>query len=453
MVEKISRYVVVSDSVYHTEAELRVRLVYATRLAKLIVVDLPTAEAVAAGALDRVPAAWLPVLRDAAVVVPADVDELTAVLDRNRRASADRSHVQLSLLPTAYCNMGCSYCGQQHTRGGLGGNHRQQVRDRVLRAIAAPTTRSARIDWFGAEPMIGYPVIRDLAPQFVAAAADHGVTYTSNLVTNGSLLTAEKLDELIRRCGLTHVEVTLDGPPEVHDSHRPLKNGRGSFWTIVDTLRQAVAEPDYQPVHFRFRTNVDVNNQDSIPRYIDLMAGLGFGRPNVSFSIVPVHSWGNDVSDVELVRRDFAAVELGWLHQLHENGLAFALLPRRPQTVLCPATTRSAEIISSTGNIFSCTEYPLVPAAERNLALVHLSRAGDEVGRPKGPFDDWNDDIAQGKSWCTTCVLMPTCGGSCPKAWYEGHPPCPSYKYNIQGRLDLLAEQQGLRAERMAAVS
>lgn len=450
--ERITRYVVVSDSVYRAETGLRVRLLYATRQARPVVVDLPTGDAVAAGDLARIPVDWLPALRDATVVIPEDTDERTAVLDRNRRAAADRSNVHIALLPTAYCNMGCSYCGQEHTRGGLGGDHRRQVRDRVLRAIAAPTTRNARIDWFGAEPMIGYPVIRDLAPQFVAAAADRGVAYTSNLVTNGSLLTAEKLDDLIRRCGVTHVEVTLDGPPEIHDAHRPLKNGRGSFWTIVDTLRRAVAESAYRAVEFRFRTNVDVNNQGSVPRYIDLMAELGFRQSNVSFSIVPVHSWGNDVSDVEVAKRDFADVELGWLRQLRENGLRHQLIPRRPATVVCPAVTRSSEIISSTGNIFSCTEHPLVPEAERTRAVVRLSQAGDEVGRPTGQFDDWNDDIAQGKSWCTTCVFMPTCGGSCPKAWHEGNPPCPSYKYNIQGRLDLLAEELGLSVEPPASV-
>ncbi|WP_329007698.1 radical SAM protein [Micromonospora rifamycinica] len=445
--EKVSRYLVVSESAYRAENGVRVRLAYATRRARLVVVDAPTGRALAAGDLDRISPAWLPVLREALAVVPADADERDLTLARNRKANSEPSRVHLSLLPTAYCNMGCSYCGQAHSRGGLGSNHRDQVRARVLRAITAADTRIARVDWFGAEPMIGYAVIRDLAPTFVAAAAERDVTYQSCLVTNGSLLTAEKLDELIRRCGVTHVEVTVDGPPEVHDTHRPLKNGGSSFWKIVGTLREAVSEPAYRGTEFRFRTNVDRANQESISRYIDLMARQGFQKPNVSFSIVPVHSWGNDVSNIEVSRRDFARTEIGWLRQLRANGLRFQVLPRIPSTVLCPATTRFSEIISSTGNIFSCSEYPLVPAAERTLTLTHLSRAGEEVGRPVGPFDDWHDDIATGKSWCTDCVLMPTCGGSCPKAWREGHPPCPSYKYNIQERLDLIAEEYGLTVE------
>lgn len=450
--EKVSRYVVMSENSYSDGTGVGVRLLYGTRAAKVMVVDLETAESLRTGNLDGTSPQWLGALRDAQVVVPADENEMPAVLERNRRASADRSSVQIALLPTSYCNMGCAYCGQQHTRGGLTRTHRDRVRDRVLRAVNAPSTERIRIDWFGAEPMMGYAVIRDLAPRFVRAARERGVDYSSVLVTNGTLLTADKVKTLIQDCGVTHFEITVDGPPEIHDTHRPLKSGQGSFWKIVRTVRDAVERPEFRSAHFTFRTNVDVHNHDSIPRYIELMAELGFSRPNVSFSIVPVHSWGNDVSEIEVSKKRFAEQELGWIQLLVDHGLTVQLLPRAAKKVVCPATTTTAEIISSTGNIFSCSEHPLVPDAERELALVHLDRAGPEPVRPQGPFDGWNDDIEQGKSWCTDCVLMPTCGGSCPKAWHEGHPPCPSYKFNIQGRLDLIAAQAGLRPTAPSAI-
>ncbi|GAA4933698.1 radical SAM/SPASM domain-containing protein [Streptomyces coeruleoprunus] len=433
-----------SDRAYTDTTGVPVRLVYSTRTARVVAVDAATARALE----DRDPAAlspaWRDALRTAEVLVPAGEGELSAVLDRNRRASADRSAVHIALLPTSYCNMGCAYCGQQHTRGGLSRTHRSQVRDRVLRALNAPATRRLRVDWFGAEPMMGYAVIRDLAPQFVRAAAERGVAYSSVLVTNGSLLTAEKVDTLIRGCGVTHFEITVDGPPEIHDKHRPLKNGRGSFWTIVRTVRAALDEPEFRSTHFTFRTNVDTHNQDAVPRYIALMAELGFARPNVSFSIVPVHSWGNDVSGIEVSKRHFADRETAWLRLLLRGGLTTQVLPTTAKKVVCPATTTTAEIISSTGNIFSCSEHPLVPEAEQHLALTHIDRAGPDPVRPEGPYDGWNDEIEQGTTWCRDCVFMPTCGGSCPKAWHEGHPPCPSYKFNFQDRLDIVAAQCGL---------
>ncbi|SEL15049.1 radical SAM protein [Streptacidiphilus jiangxiensis] len=441
--DKVSRYLVVSERTYAGTGGVRVRLLYGTRTARTLAVDPATADALLRRDAEAVPPPWREPLREHRILVPAEEDERGAVLDRNRRASADRSAVHIALLPTSYCNMGCTYCGQEHTRGGLGRDHRDRVRDRVLRAIEAPSTRSLRLDWFGAEPMVGYAVIRSLAPRFVAAAREHGVSYTSFLVTNGSLLTVEKMRVLVRECGVTHFEITLDGPAAVHDRHRPLKNGRGSFRHIVDTVRAALDSPDCD-THVNFRTNVDVDNQDSIPEYLGTMAREGFARPDVSFTLAAVHSWGNDVSDVELPGQAFAARELTWLGLMQDHGLRAQLLPSTPTRVVCPAVTTSSEIISSTGNVFSCTEYPLVPEAEENRALTRLDLLGPEPGRPLGPFDGWHDDIANGLSWCTDCVFMPTCGGSCPKAWHEGHPPCPAYKFNIQGRLDLLAGECGL---------
>ncbi|HWU10041.1 MAG TPA: radical SAM protein [Streptomyces sp.] len=442
--DRVSRYLVVSERSYTDTTGVGVRLAYATRTARITAVDHATARALEAGDAAAVPDAWRATLRAAEVLVPDGEDELSAVLDRNRRASGDRSSPHIALLPTSYCNMGCAYCGQEHTRGGLTRNHRDQVRDRVLRAIAAPATRSIRLDWFGAEPMMGYAVIRDLAPRFVRAAAERGITYSSVLVTNGSLLTGQKIGVLVRECGVTHFEITVDGPPETHDEHRPLKSGQGSFWKIVRTVRDALDVPENQAAHFTFRTNVDTHNQDDVPRYIALMAEIGFARPNVSFSVLPVHAWGNDVSDIEVSKQNFADREREWLALMQRHDLNAQLLPTTAKKVVCPATTLSSEIISSTGNIFACSEHPLVPEAERDLPLVHLDDVGTSVLRPAGPFDAWNDEIEQGGSWCRGCVFLPTCGGSCPKAWHEGHPPCPSYKFNVQDRLDLLASRCGL---------
>ncbi|WP_424210947.1 radical SAM protein [Streptomyces sp. BI20] len=442
--DRVSRYLVLSEREYADDTGVRVRLAYSTRTARVVAVDPAAARALAAGDPSALAPAWTAPLRAAELLVPAGQDELTAVLDRNRRASADRSAVHIALLPTSYCNMGCAYCGQEHTRGGLTANHRDRIRDRVLRAIAAPATRAARVDWFGAEPLMGYAVIRDLAPRFVAAAEERGVAWSSVLVTNGSLLTRRKLDVLLRDCRVTQFEITLDGPPEIHDAHRPLKSGGGSFWKIVRTVREVLDDPASRSAHFTFRTNVDTHNQEHVPRYLELMAELGFARPNVSFSIVPVHSWGNDVSAIEVTRAAFAERELGWFRLLLRHGLGVHVLPNQVKKVVCPATTRSSEIVSGTGNVFSCSEHPLVPEAERDLPLVHIERAGPEVLRPVGPYDDWNDTIERGGVGCTGCVFLPTCGGSCPKAWEEGHPPCPSYKFNVQGRLDLIAARGGL---------
>ncbi|KAB8194182.1 radical SAM protein [Nonomuraea phyllanthi] len=445
MTEKTGRYFVVSDRTYTDDSGIQVRLVYATRTARLLFVIPQVADALRAGRLDVMSPGMLATLREAQVVVPAEQDELAEVLERDRSAARDRSQVDFILLPTSYCNMGCTYCGQEHVRGGLTADHRDRVRARVLRAARLATTRRLRVDWFGSEPMMGYAIIRDLSKDFVRVAGEAGVEYSSQIVTNGYLLNERNLEVLIKECRVGRFYITLDGPPEIHDVHRPLKSGKGSFWKIVRTVRAALDHPDYQDVVFQFRTNVDVHNQDGVARFIELMAELGFTRPNVHFSLDRVRPWSNDVSAIELAAKDFARRELDWLRLMQELGLPFTRLPHTVQRVTCPAVKAASELISGTGKIFSCTDHPLVPRTEETAALGHIGQDDLPVFRPAGEFDGWYDEIAQGRSWCRDCVFLPTCGGSCPKAWHEGNPPCPSYKHNVQGRLDLAAERIGLR--------
>ena len=417
MAERISRYFVASDHVYQDDDGGRVQLVYATRTARLLFVIPPVADALRAGRLDGISPGMLARLREAQIVVPDGQDELTEILDRNRAAARDRSLVQFILLPTSYCNMGCTYCGQEHVRGGLTADHRDRVRARVLRAIRLATTKSVRVDWFGAEPMMGYAIIRDLTKDFVRVADEEGVAYASEIVTNGYLLNERNLAALVKDCRVSRFYITLDGPPEIHDVHRPLKSGNGSFWKIVRTVRAALDNDDYRDVVFEFRTNVDVHNRDSLPRYIDLMAQLGFARPNVFLSLARVRPWGNDVSAIELDGEEYAERELAWLRSMQERGLPFMRMPTLAKRVTCPAVKATSELISGTGQIFSCTDHPLVPATERTAALGHISQ-DLPLPRPAGEFDGWYDEVEQGGSWCRDCVFLPTCGGSCPKAWH-----------------------------------
>lgn len=448
MSDRITQYIVASDHIYAGKDGEPVRLLFATRSASTLMVDADTASALMRGDTTRIRPELREALRDAEVLVDdGGPGELPWVLKRNRAAAADARVLRYVLVPTSFCNMDCAYCGQVHQPGGLAPRHRAIVRNRILDGIRRSTTEAVQVSWFGGEPMIAYPVIRSLSADFAEAADAVGTHYQAKMTTNGSLLTPEKLSVLANECRLVHVEITLDGLADTHDRHRPLKSGGRSFLHVVDTLEQALSTPEsLHALQFVLRTNIDIANRDHIDEYIDWMGQRGtFATERVSFSLNPIHSWGNDVSALELERLEYARREIDWLRRLDSYGLRYAALPMRPKKVLCSAVSRSAEVISSSGRIFSCTEFPLVPQLDTNK--VALARIGDPKlapQRPAGPFDDWNDAIERGETPCQRCVFLPTCGGHCPKLWREGHVPCPSYKLNIQGRFNLLAAKNRL---------
>jgi uncharacterized protein len=431
-----SRYLVVSDAVYADGLGAPVRLVLNTRTSRVSTLGDKVARALRHGDCDTLPAAVADQLADLKLLVPAGRDELTDVLDEQRARARSAASLNYVLVPTGYCNLGCEYCGQVHVRGKTSANHRSAVRDRILRAVQRPSTEEIRISWIGGEPLLAYPIVRDLAGQFVEACAAAGVRYRSRLTTDGSLLTMRKLRVLYEECRVDSLCVTIDG---IGDPRRPHDR-------VLAVLADAVGHADEFPLlRLTIRGNLDVANLDRVDAFIDAVVKAGLNHPMVDFDLRIVHSWSNDVAAPRVARQRFAAAEPQWLRRMHEVGMATrTLIPGQLRGPICPAVTRSAEVISSSGAIFSCTEHPLVPQHEHGDVLELVEHADHDRQRPAGQYDDWHDRINRGEQSCAGCVFLPVCGGGCPKHWGEGKSPCPSYKFNIQQRLDLEATRAGL---------
>lgn len=366
---------------------------------------------------------------------------------RMEAAASDEGSRVFVLLPTSFCNMGCEYCGQVHTRGTLSRNHRDAISHRITNAIRSDDTRAVSVRWFGGEPLMGFAQITALSDSLIPVADEVGVPYHSSIVTNGALLDSRKLSTLVHRCRVTEFHITIDGPQEIHDLHRPLKSGGASFSRLVNFLATATEEDQYKRVKFVLRTNIDVKNCEYVSRYLDEMASKGFsGRRNVHFSLVPVRPWSNDVSALQIKIKEYAQREVVWIQQMADLGLTQLLMPTATKPMPCQAPNRGAEVVTSAGGVFSCTEHPLVPKHEKESILIPLSTLGATRKRPLGEFDSWPSEVSKGEVPCAQCWMLPVCGGSCPKMWHEGGMPCPSSKFNMDERLSVFASRQGMTA-------
>ncbi len=448
-----SRYFLLGPHTYRDAAGAEVRVGYSARTAKTMVLPAPLAARLdgprPAGLTDGERAS----LTRARALVPEDEDELAAVVGAMRAAAASASVRRVVVMPTAHCNMGCAYCGQEHERGPVQERRARATVRRVLAMIADPATEEVRIGWFGGEPLLGLRVMREMSAEFTAAADRHGTRYQAKIATNGSLLTARTLRVLREECRVRSIEVTVDGPQEVHDARRAMRNGRGTFLRTLDVLARALADDALPGVRVGLRTNVDTGNEAHVPDLLADLACMGFGHPQVQIHLAPVHSWGNDVSEVELAARAYAERENGWLTLAHGLGLNVVAVPGALKDVTCIATTRNGELHDARGTVYSCTEHPLVPGYAGPFALGTVDElTGEQPGvpdgsagpRPEGPFDGWYDSVAAGGRDCSRCPLLPVCGGRCPKLWSEGHVPCPSMKFDWAAKLDLAARQRGL---------
>lgn len=441
---KVSRQIVLSQQRYRDAGGAEFRYVLAARTGQLLRLDPATAAALEAGASPAA-AADLARLRDAEVLVDRDEDETAFVTARNQRAADEPGTATFTILPSSHCNMACGYCGQAHRRGAMAAPVYRAVVRRVGSAILAPATRAVHVQWFGAEPMVAYDTILRMSRHFLRAAHRRGIDYVGSMVSNGTLLTMDKVVRLHRDAGVREICITLDGPQAIHDARRPLKAGTRNYDHIVTLLEAVRDAPELAGLTIVLRTNVDRRNASWVPDYLDEMARRGFNMRRFVFDLHAVYPWSNDVTAVELEKRAYAGLETHWMIRMLQLGLRFTIVPTAPHRVVCVAVKKRAEVIDMTGRMYTCTEHPLVPVTADAASNGKVDALAPAAARPAGPFDGFNRTIADGAVPCARCPLLGLCGGSCPKHWAEGLSPCPSFKYNMQARLDIAAVAGGAR--------
>lgn len=441
---KLSKYLVTSDALAVAGAERPTRVVYSTRSGAIRMLDARAWALVEAGRLDRLRAETRERLVRDQVLVPRDEDELATVVGQNVAAIEETDVLYQVVQPTAWCQLDCHYCGQDHTRARMSDGCQDAFVERVRARLTAGSYRALQIGWFGAEPLAGLGVIRSMSEKLVALTHELGVGYSAKIVTNGLALTPAVAAELLERHHVMQAEVTLDGLQADHDGRRFTKGGKGSFDRIFANLLRVAERTRLRLV---IRCNVDHENADGVAALIQQVADRGLTE-RVSLYTSPVYSWGNDAHMRSLSREEYAEREMEWIAMQLRLGFQVGLVPPR-RKIVCLAVQREGEVVDAHGGTFNCTEAPYVPAyGTPNLYSIRLPTRRDARPEPSAParderparrLRDWNQQLlAREHDSCGDCAMLPVCGGQCPKSWHEGRAACPSAKINMRQRLNVL---------------
>ena len=262
-------------------------------------------------------------LRDltlARMFVNDDTDELAVLERRFRAGTSDRSAFALTIVTSLGCNFDCPYCFENKPAAILD----EETERLLLEVVDAqlPTIERFDVTWYGGEPLLAADRIDRLSEAFLERTRASEVTYTASIVTNGYLLTPDVARRL-KTLGVNRVQITLDGPAEIHDRMRPLRNGRGTFDVVLENV---VACADLIPISIR--VNLDASNVGEYLRLLDLLVERGLaGRVSVNPGHIvaypdqagaPSETYGHRCFTLP----EFADVERDFLAAAYERGLA-----------------------------------------------------------------------------------------------------------------------------------
>jgi uncharacterized protein len=99
-----------------------------------------------------------------------------------------------------------------------------------------PSRSRGRILFFGGEPLLRWDLLQRIIPYVRKREREEGKRILLSLTTNGTLLNEEKIQFL--RHHRVQINVSLDGPSEIHDRMRVYPDGSGSYKHILGNLNK-----------------------------------------------------------------------------------------------------------------------------------------------------------------------------------------------------------------------
>jgi uncharacterized protein len=254
----------------------------------------------------------------------------------------------LMILPTEACNFRCKYCYERHPPG--------RMSDRTVAALKSfleqrlPSLQSVNVSWFGGEPLIAKDIVVDVC-RFIQHRIEgrKDITFASSATTNGYLLDAPTLKALVE-AGVTEYQISLDGPPEIHNQTRVRADGAGTFeriWTNLIAIRNSNL-----PVKVMLRIHLTQESRFGMEPLLALLRAqiLHDHRFTVFFRVVSKLGGENDHLLNAIPEDDEAAVVAELEHAL--GGERFK---HKSDFPMCYAAHANQFVIRANGDIAKCT--------------------------------------------------------------------------------------------------
>lgn len=170
------------------------------------------------------------------------------------------------ILPVTACNARCVYCYEEALTDAPQ-TMTDETQHRLIEFIRehAPKTGAVGIQWFGGEPLCGSPRIDSLC----RALTDAGISFSSSMITNGSLFTPALAEKAAKDWRLKEAQITLDGTKAEYEKRKRYLPGLSDpFAAVIRNIH------DLRTAGIRvvIRLNADLQNIGDLFACVDFLA-------------------------------------------------------------------------------------------------------------------------------------------------------------------------------------
>ena len=340
---------------------------------------------------------------------------------------------QFTFILNAHCNFTCPYCFEPEAFRAHPNTLTEEKIDAAFRVVDALENEQpeqdaqqnpAQFEIFGGEPLL--PGSRSNLEYLIRQIEQRGKSAT--LQTNGYFLSAaldvfRKYQDTIRQ-----IQVTLDGPPEIHNKRRVPRSGEPTFERIVTGIDRLLAED--LPLNINLRMNVDRTNIAFIETMAQFYHDKGWtAQPNITFVAAPVDNRSGSIRNPELLvgwhevfeRVLPLSVDMGngpfdlsifkqtnyFRHFFNTIGKPDHLQPVfTPKVLYCEAAALKLYVFHTDGSIYPCPEGV-------GMEPLAIGRYFPEWVMDSDSMKLWQSQTILTRAQCRDCDIATFCGGGC----------------------------------------
>lgn len=366
--------------------------------------------------------------------------------------------MQFIVCPSFTCNLRCFYCYEdleiREAQNALTEDQVDRMFEAMDRVVQERNAGPIDMEFYGGEPFLA--ANKKIVEKMTRLAVERG--WSISAITNGTQL--HHFKDMFQRIlpVINQIQISLDGPPEIHDKRRIHANGRGSFDMIADNVTMLLE----MGVRVALRINTGANNAQELPTMFRIFEERGWLKyPNFASQLAPIndhlvtgctpdyqpeHKLLSQLyemyPDWERVR-EYYHVYLGY--DLERRTKLFRRLlygnevqmeaELKPDLSGCSASKKQYLVFGADGRIYSCPETV-------GFEDAAIGRFDPVYELDYEMWGQWDLNISN-TAKCVSCNIAPLCGGACPwhgfnASSFDAYEPHCNYAQNtIKSYLDL----------------
>ena len=366
-------------------------------------------------------------------IIQDSSDELKMIKYKHLTSKFNSNTLGLTIAPTLDCNFACPYCYETPKKGFMSEEVQNSIIDMIEKRVKKVNAIS--VSWYGGEPLLGKDIVLSLSDRIVNICNENNIEYSAFMITNGFLLNEELIDKL-KKLKVTGYQITIDGPPRIHNERRRLRGEkRDTFNKLIENIKILKAKN----LDVNIRVNVDSTNIEYIDELLDILKEnelndliFHFGHVKTDYSDVC-----NSIKATCLNDREYADFDFECRKKLLDKGFTNESMEYYPslKSNYCGADCVSSYVIDAEGYMYKCW----TDVGKEEYSIGNVISFGENGQDEKSWMNNINYLLWSPFEFkeCRECWLLPICMGGCPGNGMknDNKPKCGKWKYTIEKSL------------------